>query len=531
MRSKSLIAAGFLAGFAVVAHAADAPAVAPTPAVDPNYNTNNLGSGFFERLYNYYKLEWGHDSAPVDPTAPPSRRPDWTAQAQTSPPMPFMEYSYGGTTNLGVNRTASIDSPLMVALANTSAGKWMADNGIQAYGWINAGFNVSSNSQHSGGNFPAAYMYNANGIQLDQAVIYVERTPDTVQKDHIDWGFRFSTIYGENYRYTTSYGVASYQLLNHNNVNGYDFPMVYGELFIPQVMEGLMIRVGRFISLPDIEAQLAPNNYMYSHSMTYAYDNYTNTGVQFSLALTKNLFIQPGVSMGSDTALWNVGARLKNLDPNPLFPNATFLKDPGAVPSYTLCLRYQNDSASDNLYLCGDALNGGQWGYNNLQWLGGTYYHKFNDQWHVALESWNIHENKVPNVNNPTAASWVANGGTPFSPQFIPFNAPNAAHCKNPAVLWCTTDTQTFLMYLNYQSSPLDNFSFRAEYFNDIHGGQRTGVATDYAEWGLGWQHWFSPQIEVRPEITYYRSFQAPAFNLGTRDWAVIGAADIIWHF
>jgi hypothetical protein len=22
------------------------------------------------------------------------------------------------------------------------------------------------------------------------------------------------------------------------------------------------------------------------------------------------------------------------------------------------------------------------WGYNNLQWLGGTYYHKFNDQWH-----------------------------------------------------------------------------------------------------------------------------------------------------
>jgi len=30
-------------------------------------------------------------------------------------------------------------------------------------------------------------------------------------------------------------------------------------------------------------------------------------------------------------------------------------------------------------------------GYNNLQWLGGTYYHKFNDNWHIAFESWNIH--------------------------------------------------------------------------------------------------------------------------------------------
>ena len=55
-------------------------------------------------------------------------------------------------------------------------------------------------------------------------------------------------------------------------------PMAYGEVFVPQVMEGLLIRFGRYISIPDIEAQLAPNNYMYTHSMTYTFDNYTNTG-------------------------------------------------------------------------------------------------------------------------------------------------------------------------------------------------------------------------------------------------------------
>jgi hypothetical protein len=33
-----------------------------------------LGDGFFERLINYYRLEWGHEAAPSDPKAPPGRR-------------------------------------------------------------------------------------------------------------------------------------------------------------------------------------------------------------------------------------------------------------------------------------------------------------------------------------------------------------------------------------------------------------------------------------------------------------------------
>ena len=88
-----------------------------------------------------------------------------------------------------------------------------------------------------------------------------------MQTIHVDWGFRLSGLYGENYRYTTAYGISSHiKLLQKNNVNGYDFPMEYGELYIPKVAEGLVLRLGRYISIPDIEAQLAPNNYMYSHS-------------------------------------------------------------------------------------------------------------------------------------------------------------------------------------------------------------------------------------------------------------------------
>ena len=85
--------------------------------------------------------------------------------------------------------------------------------------------------------------------------------------------------------------------------------MAYGEMFIPFVAEGLLLRFGRFISLPDIEAQLAPNNYMYSHSMAYTFDNYTNTGLQATLALTKNWFVQLGVTVGTEAPLWHLGKR------------------------------------------------------------------------------------------------------------------------------------------------------------------------------------------------------------------------------
>jgi hypothetical protein len=497
-----------------------------------------LGTSFMERLFNYYRLEWGHASAPADPKAPPSRRSESEVPPtpQSIPPYPFTEWPYGGTTSLGVTRASSIDSPLMVALGNTGVGSWMNDNHVQVYGWIDPGGNLSTNTVR-GGNAPAAYSYNPNTVQLDQAVVYIERLPDTVQKDHVDWGFRVAPIYGENYRYTTAYGLFSSQLLNQNLNNGFDIPMAYGEVFIPGVMDGLLLRFGRYISIPDIEAQLAPNNYMYSHSMTYTFDNYTNTGLEATVAVNKNWIIQTGLVVGTESLPWHVGAKMANPFPNPLFPNTTMLKDPGAQPSITLGVRWTSDSGNDDLNIVADGINNGTWGYNNLQWYGFTFYHKFNDQWHISIESYNEHQNNVPNLLNATATSAIANGGTPFSPQYMPFNAPGAAICKNAAVVSCTASFQTALMYLNYKASPLDNISYRLEYVDDFQG-QRTGIKTGYLETGIGWQHWFSPQIEIRPEVSYYRSLNAFAFNgnsnLGiapNKNFAIIGAADMIIHF
>ena len=574
-----------------------APKVSPRAAknqpCDPyvNYSCLDayLGDDFFTRLYRYYELEWGKAVPPADPKAPPSRRSDavWPPTPQSTPPMPFTEWPYGGTINIGVTTPNSVDSPLMVALSNTQLGHAMSDAHIQVYGWVEPGANISTNTVRPAGNLPVSYDYTPNTIQLDQAVLYIERLPDETQNDHFDWGFRISGLYGVDGRYTTAYGLFSNQLLKENAVNIYDMPMVYLDLYYP-VMQGLNVRIGRFISIPDIEAQLAPNNYTFVHSLTYTWDNYTNTGIEFTLAVTKNWILQLGTTIGTEAMPWHWGAHVANqyvltnqcgagfgCGVDPLYPGTSMLRDPGAVPSITAGIRWTSDDGRDDLNFVLDAWNGGQWGYNNLQWIGFTYYHKFNDYWHIAVESWNIHENNVANLNNASAQALLSGvnpltgvgngfGGTPFSPFYMPFNAPNAAWCGGPSQfnvispngtanvpLTCTADEQTFLLYINYSPNKLNNFSIRTEYFNDPYG-QRTGVPTAYADVALSWQHWFSPQVEIRPEIGYYRSLNNPAFNGNANNtaptptcpaggvgcgiapdrwWAVIAATDLIWHF
>jgi hypothetical protein len=290
----------------------------------------------------------------------------------------------------------------------------------------------------------------------------------------------------------------------------------------------MLVRIGRYISIPDIEAQLAPNNYMYTHSMTYTFDNYTNEGVQTTTALTKNWFFQFGVSVGTEAAPWHLGRTIPN--PNTpgtlgaqLYPGSTMPLDPGAVPSIAAGIRWQSDNGYDNVYAVVDGINGGTWGYNNLQWKGITWYHKFNEQWHFSWEAYNLSQSRVPNALLLNSGPAAFAGTTPFSN--FNYNSPFLAICKDPNAGWCTANVYTTVMYLNYRATALDNISFRPEYYNDANG-QRTGVKSRYYDLGVGWQHWFSPQIEVRPEVVYYHSVDAPAYNGNTNSNNVLNVVN-----
>src|SRR5262249_55221976 len=135
-----------------------------------------------------------------------------------------------------------------------------------------------------------------------------ERQLDSVQTDHMDWGFRFSNLYGIDYRYMTAGGWLSYQLLKHNSLYSYDPPEVYLDVYYPWMAWELIVRIGREVACLDIETQFAPDNYLGSHSMLFTYDTYTQTGIMFTWMLSEQWLFQLAINAGNDMAPWYCGA-------------------------------------------------------------------------------------------------------------------------------------------------------------------------------------------------------------------------------
>jgi hypothetical protein len=131
----------------------------------------------------------------------------------------------------------------------------------------------------------------------------------------------------------------------------------------------------------------------------------------------------------------------------------------------------------------------------------------------------------VNNGANPNVADPYQ--GTPW--QYM-VNPPLTAQCGQTLVVCPRAKEYGLLAYWNYQVAKLDNISLRTEFYND-ENGQRTGYATRYIDLGLGLQHWFSPQLEARPEVTWYDALDKPAFDNGNAHHLVFVGGDVIFHF
>ena len=455
----------------------NAPNPAPATESIPNLPDQNL----FLRLASAYREDW-HLTPPT--STPPVRR--GYDGPLDSPPFPSPDFSVGGTPTIGAPDTQTY--PLMQAInGNKSRTK--------IYGWFNGGFNVSTSNKGDGANSPAAYYYSPNRVTADQQVLYIERLPDTVQTDHVDWGFRIAQLYGQDYRYTTSKGVFSQQLLARNHQNGYDPVMYYLDIYVPHVAKGMNIRVGRYISLPDIEAQLAPNNYTYSHSLLYTIDPYTQTGIVASIKLSDHWLVQAGFSDGNDVALWT----------------------PDRKPTGTFCVDYTWHKGGDASYTCANSFNDGKYAYNNLQSYFETWYHKFNAHWHTDTEAWYMYQRQVPNI-----AGNVAN---PITPEI----GANGAFCS-AGKRTCFAPEVAVTNYVEREFNTHNYLSIRNEFVDDIKG-QRTGYATKYSEHLISYGHWIGSTVLFRPEIRLEHSYDLPAYDLGTKHTQFIVAGDVTYHF
>lgn len=460
-------------------------AVAPVSKALAADGSDDCSKGFFTRLAAAYS----EDAQPADPNAPaPARR----AMPSPLPSMPFpsAEWQLGGVEYpIGVPNLKS-QYPLEKALTCTRVGKWMKDNRIEVYGWINPSVNASS-SQHT--NYPLSYATRPNRVEFNQALLRIERLPDTVQTDHIDWGFHIDNLYGYDYHYTTMKGVFSNQYLNNPRADqalpgktyGYDPMLFYGEIYLPHIAEGMVVRVGRYLSLPDIEAQFSPNNYLVTHSVLYTVDPYTQMGIMTTTRLNQQWTVQIGINGGNDTAVWNHQSR----------------------PTLQACVRWVSADNNDMLYPCVNSFNSSDYNYNNVQMYVTTWGHRFSESVHILTEAYYMYGRNIPGYGPD---------GTPG----VPGSSATAGKAGEYGIV----------NYFNVAINTTNMFSFRNEWYND-QKGQRTGYATRYTTHTLGMTHWVTQDLEIRPELRYEKSYDVAAYDGGRKNNQLSAIVDAILHY
>ena len=444
------------------------------PSALPENPPAQASQNFFIKVGQFYRQDW--HGTPSPGPAPPRRG---LPSPLPSPPFPNADWSYGGSPVIGEADTNSY--PLMTAING-------ARSRTKVYGWIEPTLNFSTSS-HS--NAPVANDVYPNRLEMNQLIVYVERLPDSVQREHVDVGYHLTAFYGTDYKYTTDKGYLSSQLLVHHHQYGFDPILEYVDIYVPKVAKGLNVRIGRFISIPGIEAQLTPNNYMFSHSLLYSIDPFTDTGILATVQLNDRWLVQGGITGGHDVALWTDDAR----------------------PSATACVSHTTASVNDNVYLCANGINNGKYAYNNLQQYDGTWYHRFSKTWHTATEAYVMYQRDVPSVFGPLKPQPNTNGAT----------------CR-PGLLSCLAPEYAAVNYVLKQLSDHDFVGFRSDLLNDKKG-QRTGVNTRYTENTLMLSHWIGSTVQMRPEVRFDHAWDRKSYDRGKRQSQFIVASDLIFHF
>jgi len=447
-------------------------------AQNPNSTTSNVLTGnFFHRLAQFYRQDW----AGTNPTGTTPAKRGLPAPLD-SPPFPNGDWGYGGSPDIGAPDGNVY--PVMSALG-------LENSRTKVYGWVAPSINFSTSGHN---NFPVSYDIFPNKIELNQAVVYLERLPDTVQNTHFDYGYHLTAFYGIDYRFTTAKDYFSQQLLKFNRQYGFDPVLEYVDLYFP-IKAGFNIRIGRFLSVPGIEAQLAPNNYNMTHSLLYTIDPFTDTGIIGTLKLTKQWIVQLGLSASHDIAPWSEDHK----------------------PSAIFCLDYSTKSNNDNFYGCANGINDGKYAYNNLQHYDLTWYHKFNSKWHSATEAWYMYERNVPNV-----AGNVAN---PIPTEL----GANGAFCK-AGVLSCTAPEYAIVNYINREINSKLMVGFRSDLLDDKKG-QRTGLPSKYTENTLYATKYIGSTVMFRPELRFDHSWDLRGYNNGLSRNQLFFGMDVIYKF
>ena len=171
-------------------------------------------------------------------------------------------------------------------------------------------------------------------------------------------------------------------------------------------------------------------------------------------------------------------------------------------------IQWISPSQTDSIYVGDNAFNNGEFGYNNLQQIVGTWTHKFSDKIYTTTEGLYMYMNDAK--THPTNAVPFQSGSFPVKPGYAPE--------------WGIVN------YTMFRIAPSAFLTLRNEFYDDIVGS-RTGHATKYSEHSLGVTWWPDKIITLRPELRFDHSYDTPAFDNGKHRNQFVVSMDFIIHY
>jgi hypothetical protein len=381
------------------------------------------------------------------------------------------------------------------------------DTPVTVYGWIQNSFTgtpgIDPKNRSTVTVFPNRL---ANSWQGNQYYVVVE---DPVEAgDRPNLGFRFDTLFGNDWLFSKSFGLFD-GAFTPRGFAGVDFPQIYGEARLPLGSnQALSIKGGRFYSPAGYESVMAVKRPLLSVPYVFNFTPFTFVGALTSLQLGERLTLVNGAVNGADRWIdsnyhysYLGGASWNSADGRSTLSSMT-LVGPNQLPFFPSTNPRQTPTLPVGGYTSPE-LEGRR---NPLYNRSTLVYHAT-----VATRKWG----KNRRWTQAMEAAFVTQGNVLG---FGPGGSPGRIGYYGGA------------HWLLYDATPKLTAVSRLEVFRD-NNGFVLPAPDNYYEMTYGLIYRPTPALWIRPEIRYdWAQFTRP-YNDGTRGGQLTLACDVIVQF
>lgn len=358
----------------------------------------------------------------------------------------------------------------MSLLEGTLPGQIMENNGLKFYGWLQTSYATGTTRSST---LPGApFADRTDEFSLNQAYFRFEKAIDKEVKE-FQYGFKSDYIApGSDARFTIVRDLWDKQIRDGRQ-HPIDNVQSYGEIYMPNLLGGTSVKVGRFFTLIGYESIAGAETPFLSRSYNFQYNPFTHTGALASSAIGESLTVNYGAVIGTDNFVGPTN-RLTFLGGVKWAP-----KDGDTTLSFNTVVTTPKFQASE--------------GFNHFNCYNMVFTHKLTDKLLYAADATFSHEDRVPLGARTASTFWygVAN--------YFAFDHTNSIQSN-----------------------------VRVELFQD-EDGWRTGTRGLYTSvsYGITWKP--TESVWVRPEARYDNNVRG-AFENGDKN-LFVGALSCILRF